>query len=120
MPKYLTPFDKSIVEALGLETNPFDPIALREKFKNLVGSDEEEKKRRAEEDKEKIKPEIQDYLGQLRIPGMPLRVKDITGMVKTVDSWFDKPQKEKSGQQLEDAKVLGADITNVYTLPDGT
>ena len=50
MPKYLTPFDKSIVEALGLETNPFDPIALREKFKNLVGSDEEEKKRRAEED----------------------------------------------------------------------
>ena len=95
MPKYLTPFDKSIVEALGLETNPFDPIALREKFKNLVGSDEEEKKRRAEEDKEKIKPEIQDYLGQLRIPGMPLRVKDITGMVKTVDSWIDKPQKEK-------------------------
>lgn len=119
MSKYLTPFDKSLAEAFGLDTNPFDPAALREKFKNLIGSSEEEKKKRAEEDGQKIKPEISDSLKEVRVPGMPLRVKDITGLIKTFDSYFDKPQKEKSRQQLEDQKILGSDIINVYTLPDG-
>ena len=99
MSKYLTPFDKSLAEAFGLDTNPFDPAALREKFKNLIGSSEEEKKKRAEEDGQKIKPEISDSLKEVRVPGMPLRVKDITGLIKTFDSYFDKPQKEKSRQK---------------------
>ena len=50
MSKYLTPFDKSLAEAFGLDTNPLDPASLREKFKNLIGSNEEEKKQREEDE----------------------------------------------------------------------
>ncbi len=126
MPKYYTPFDKQITELFNLESNPFDPKTYGDALRNVFSDDEseEEKKKRMEQDKQKVTPELKSSVPEFvttgrkaleKVVGIPLIKEDI----QTVLSFFESSKKEQGEQQLEDSKILGEDIINVFPVDSG-